>query len=267
MEHENISQPSLTESERILFTEKAISAGTMLGGPLVGAYLISENYKALNKNDDAKKTLIFGITVTLVFFPILLYVPEHIMDRIPEQVFHFFWAAVVYFIVKKYQGDSIIEHLVNGGKKGSGWIVFFSGLIGAVITFGYIIAFAFALTPYETVSHIPSDLLPLQIENTSGVLYYDTLNIKEPDAKVVGFFLTQLGYFNRESNNEAAYYKKDEIYYVGMGIPEFAWQNEGIQRGAKLLIQQLAASYPNHNYQVVLSSIDSTGEAKEFIIK
>lgn len=283
----DINQTAAESKGIKLFTERAIVISTILGGPLAGCYLISQNFKSLNDISKGKKSLIIGILFTLIFFPILLFIPSSIFDKISNFVFDLLWTISIYFIVKRYQKENIKTHIKNGGQSGSWSKVLIISIIAAVISIVYIMAVSLVILPNDYYDSkftngtqlnssisapseniaIPKNLTSLKIENTTGVVLYDSLNIKVSDAKVVGLLLIDLGYFGKDSNNEAAYYKSNNKYNVNIIIPEIAWEDPAIQKGGKWLLGQLNKTYPGHGFQVILTSFNSFGKSKEYIFK
>lgn len=263
----NISQPSLIEIGKPLFTKKAITVGTVFGGPLTGGYLLSENFKSLNKNIESRVTLIASAVITILIIPLLLFIPGHVADKIPEQLFHLLWAGIVFLLVKKYQRDSINSYLDNGGKKGSGWIVFYAIIVGTLLTFAYGFAFAYLIASNEPNDVALHNLTPIKNEFTKGVLYYDSIHIKSQDSKVVSLLLSQIGYFNDQMENEATYYKENETYYIGIYVDEQYWDEAQVKHDIKMITEQLLKSYPERKYIILLTSIDSKGNRKEFKIE
>lgn len=124
-----------------LYSSKAISGATFLGGPLAAGYLISENLKALNKPDEGRKSLIIGIITTVVLFGGIFMLPEKIIDKIPNQLFPLIYTGIIYGIVEWTQGDILKAHKENENSFFSGWraagIGFISLLIIGIGIFGY----------------------------------------------------------------------------------------------------------------------------------
>lgn len=58
-----------------IYSSKAISGATFLGGPLAAGYLISENFKGLNRHDEGRKSLIIGIITTIILFGGMFMLP------------------------------------------------------------------------------------------------------------------------------------------------------------------------------------------------
>lgn len=260
-------QPSLTETSQNIFTEKAITFGTVFGGPLAGGYLLSHNFKTFSKIDESKKTLAFSIGITLLIVPLFFYLPEYVSVKLPEQLFHLLWAGVIYFVVKKYQKESISSHLARSGRKGSGLVVFYVSLLSTFITLAYGIAFAYLMTPDESDYDETHNLISIKNGFSEGILYYDSLHIKIEDAKHVSVLLNQIGYFNDQFETEASYYVESNIYFVGLFVDEKYWSEIQVHNDVKKIIERLSKVFPEKKHNVVLRSVDPDGNNKELKIE
>lgn len=135
-----------------LYSEGWISAATYLGGPLGGLYMISKNFKQLNKEELASKTLRIGIIVTLVILPSILFLPEAFFELIPNSMIPLIYTTIVYFYMHTYQGKDIEAHFKNGGAKQSGWkaigIAILSLIISLLYTFSLVMLLPLSMLPF-----------------------------------------------------------------------------------------------------------------------
>lgn len=113
---------------RKLYSTKGVMAGTLLGGPLTGAYLLSKNYKALNQPEKVGKTWFFGILIFL--FIIVLAI---VAKQIPQVLFVVLYAWMGQFAAQKLQGSLLDKHAAEGGSFYSNWKAAGVGLIVSVI--------------------------------------------------------------------------------------------------------------------------------------
>lgn len=177
----------MTETESIienrtkdikLHSTKAISGATFLGGPLAAGYLISENFNALNKPDEGRKSLIIGIVTTLVLFGGLFMIPEKIIDKIPSQIIPLIYTGIIWAIVEWKQGDILKKHKENGNSFFSGWraagIGFASLLILGIGIFGY----AFLSTNDEIYEQYDSELAVFSKNENESLVFYDHIETK-----------------------------------------------------------------------------------------
>ncbi len=146
MKNNNLSTSVAKESLAYkLYTIGQISVASYFGGPIAGCYLMSVNFKHLNNGEIAKKTLLIGIISTLIFFPGILFVPEKIIDKIPEFLIPMIYTSIIGVYAKKLQGISIKEHIEKGGQKYSGWKVAGLVIIFSILTLVYLFAYAMFL--------------------------------------------------------------------------------------------------------------------------
>ncbi len=124
-----------------IYKDRAIWAGTFLGGPLVAGYLIAENFKVFGDTDKVKKTWIFAIVATVVIFGGIFLVPD--IDKIPKHIIPIIYTAIAYVLVQHYQGAKINSHISAGGQLFNWWRAAGIGLVGAIITFLSILGIAY----------------------------------------------------------------------------------------------------------------------------
>ena len=125
-----------------LHTQKNIVAATFLGGPLAGGYLISRNFRILGTKDAGEHSLLIAIiAAVLIFGNLFVLLPENF----PLIAIPIVSAAIVFYIVRSYQGQPIKEHLDKGNQKASPlWKAVGVGLIALVLSlqFSCIVAVA-----------------------------------------------------------------------------------------------------------------------------
>ena len=140
----SIGIPTITEqaleavkSTKKIYRDRAIWVGTILGGPLVTGYLISENFKVFNEIGKSKKTWFYAIIGTVLIISGVFLIPEEV--EIPNQIIPLIYATVAYFLVKHFQGQNISAYIALGGKT-FGWSrIIGISLIGFAITFIFVI--------------------------------------------------------------------------------------------------------------------------------
>lgn len=125
-----------------IYSEKAITTGTFLGGPLVAGYLIAENFKAFGDYNKAKNTWIISILSTILIFGLIFLIPENI--QIPNVIFPLIYMSIAGYLTKLYQQQKINEHINNRGEQFGWWRTIAISLVGCIITIGPIFGVAFA---------------------------------------------------------------------------------------------------------------------------
>lgn len=127
------------------YSQRAIGIATFFGGPLAACYLVRENYLALNKPDEAKKALLYGLLATVAVLGFIFMMPERVMDKVPNQVIPLIYTAIIYYVVEHTQGDTLKLHEKFGNEFISGWkaalVGFVAMLIFLSIIFGYVFLF------------------------------------------------------------------------------------------------------------------------------
>jgi hypothetical protein len=120
-----------------IYSKNWIVAGALLGGPMAGAFFLSQNFKAFGEENKSRKTLIIGGLVMLGLLLIVTFVPEAgqfgrlaaIMPVIMTNHFANF-----------YQKNKIDEHEKAGGKMQEWWRVLGITLLILLITFILVLA-------------------------------------------------------------------------------------------------------------------------------
>jgi hypothetical protein len=175
-----------------LYSSKAISGATFLGGPLAAGYLIGENFKALDKPNDGRNSLIIGIISTIILFGGIFMIPENLIDKIPQQLIPIAYTGIIWGIVEWKQGDILKSHKENGNSFFSGWraagIGFISLLILSIGIFGYI----FLSTDNELYEKYDAEIAKFSKNETETLAFYNNLNtksnfslLKELDKKII----------------------------------------------------------------------------------
>lgn len=141
---ETIQEQNKTKGLK-LYSQRAISIATFLGGPLAAGYLVRENYLELNKPDEAKKAFIYGLLTTVAVFGFIFIMPESIMEKVPNQIIPLIYTAIIYYVVEQTQGEILKLHKELGNEFYSGWkaarIGFVSLLLLITLIFGYFFLF------------------------------------------------------------------------------------------------------------------------------
>lgn len=141
---ETIQEQNKTKGLK-LYSQRAISIATFLGGPLAAGYLVRENYLELNKPDEAKKAFIYGLLTTVAVFGFIFIMPESIMEKVPNQIIPLIYTAIIYYVVEQTQGETLKLHKELGNEFYSGWkaarIGFVSLLLLITLIFGYVFLF------------------------------------------------------------------------------------------------------------------------------
>ena len=175
-----------------LYSSKAISGATFLGGPLAAGYLISENYKALDKPDIGRAALIIGIVVTVILFGGIFMLPETIIDKIPRQIIPLIYTGIIWGIVEWKQGDILKAHKENNNSFFSGWRAAGVGIVSLLIIGIGIFGYVFLSTDNELNEKYDAEIAQFSKNENETLIFYDHLNtetrnslIQELDEKTI----------------------------------------------------------------------------------
>lgn len=124
-----------------LFKKRVIVICAFLAGPLVGGYMIAENFKNIGERSNNIRTLIITIAFTVVVTLALLLLPG--LEKIPNIVFPMFFASVTSACIYFFQRDKLIEHSRNGGVYYNNTRAFVVSLTGLAIYVAFAVGLVF----------------------------------------------------------------------------------------------------------------------------
>ncbi len=117
-----------------VYNPSTISAATFFGGPLVGSYLIAENFKALGSR--RKATITWFVAILLIIFIIAIPQLFPSLSRMPNLPFIVLFTPIAGWTAKIFQSDAIKNHIEKGGNIYTLKRVVLIVLIGIAITVG-----------------------------------------------------------------------------------------------------------------------------------
>ena len=121
-----------------LYKDRAIFIGAFIGGPLVAGYLAAENFKLLVQPQKVRMAWIIAVSATIVIFGSLFVIPNR--EKIPNFLIPLVYSSIAQYIVQKYQGAAIKEHLDLGGPTFSNGRAVGIGLVGMAVLIAIIFA-------------------------------------------------------------------------------------------------------------------------------
>jgi len=236
--------------ERKLFTEKQINVSAFLGGPVPAGFLIYKNYVILGKEKEAYISLATTLLFTVVFFYIIIQLPQEIIDKIPNFVFTAFYGFLVALFFHKFMKSEVNSALETGVKKASNWSVAGLTLFGLVINLAIIFGFAVNQPFYDGEV----------IEANGNQLYYDqTIPISDVN-KLVSQFKDN-DFFGTDYGNIARLQMIDNEYVVTMVIDETLWTDSEIIN-TLTSIKWLMETNLQRKISLKLESVSLAGESK-----
>ncbi|MGV6829835.1 MAG: hypothetical protein ACWA45_10625 [Flavobacteriales bacterium] len=234
-----------------LYSSKAISGATFLGGPLAAGYLIGENFKAIDKQTEGRNSLIIGIISTIILFGGIFMIPENIIDKIPRQLIPLIYTGIIWGIVEWKQGDILKAHKENNNSFFSGWraagIGFISILILGIGIFGY----AFLSTNNELYEKYDTELAQFSKNENETLAFYDNLNtetnhslLKELNDKTIPKWKENIEIINKTNQFEnlpSELIKQNEILlkYSELRLQAFELFRQAIKEDTDVYTQQL----------------------------
>jgi hypothetical protein len=184
-----------------------IVAGTFIGGPLAGAWLIARNYRALGEPAQARGALIWGVVATAAMVALVVILPE----GTPNGVIPVAYSLVMGQIAHKLQGPRIKAHLEAGGRKGSGWLTVGIGAACLVVFFVVAMA-AFLAMPLERLVYGDCDV------------YWEN-GATEDQARSVGDYMVEIGVFAPEHALDITVSQPGEELRLAFTLAEGRWDD------------------------------------------
>lgn len=234
-----------------LYSSKAISGATFLGGPLAAGYLIGENFKAIDKPIEGRNSLIIGIISTIILFGGVFMIPENIIDKIPRQLIPIIYTVIIWGIVEWKQGDVLKAHEENNNSFFSGWRAAGIGFISLLILVIGIFGFVFLSKDNELYDKYDTELAQFSKNENETLVFYDNLNtetnyslLKELDEKMIPKWKENIEIINKTNQFEnlpSELIKQNEILlkYSELRIQAFELFRKAIKEDTDAYAQQL----------------------------
>jgi hypothetical protein len=125
-----------------LYKDRSVYVGTILGGPLVAGYLAAENFKQLGQPEKVKNAWFIAIIATLVLLGIAFFIPG--IQKTPGYIIPLLYSGIAQYLIQRFQGNAIKEHIQQGGQVYSVWRAVWIGLVGLVILAVVVVALILA---------------------------------------------------------------------------------------------------------------------------
>ena len=119
----------IEEQNIMLYSPRQMELATFLGGPLCGIYMLTANYKRLEKTEYARNVILIGSIMTALW---MLGALHPLFDNFPQVFYQAIPALMVGVICQKYHisKEDIIEEQRYTFR--SNWTVFIALIIGMV---------------------------------------------------------------------------------------------------------------------------------------
>lgn len=239
-----------------IFTEKAINIGTFLGGPIVGGYMLSENFKVLKEDDYSRRVLFATIIFFFVFFELLFMIPQPVAQKIPDAFFPLIYGGIGYWIYKSFQKKRIDEFIKAGGLKQSGLKITGITLFGMIITLAYILFRVSYMAPFEGEV--------MEFGASKHRIYYDQ-SINTKDVQIVGDALIQFGYFQSDLQQAVNLVKTADEYYLYINVIQKWWDNKDIIESLQSLEEAINAMNLEHHLKIRMYDETFSGRKEKLL--
>lgn len=235
-----------------IYSERAISVGTFMGGPLVGGYLMAENFKVFGDSDKVKKTWIISILATIAVFGLIFLIPENI--NIPNVVFPLVYMGITGYLVKVYQEKNINEHTKNGGEQHSWWRIIAISIIGCIVTIAPILGITFAT---EAANGNLSESTKHYGAMNHEIVYQNNINENEVD-KIAESFTK--GFFFDNALTKYVYLEKiNKNYEISISCNESVKDNPVAYEPFITLRNEMQKDFPRNKiiFKMVVDDLEN----------
>lgn len=114
-----------------IYKEKAVWLGTLLGGPLVTGYFISQNYKVFGEHEKAKQARAYSHIATVLLLAFMFTILDSV-DTLGAFL-PLSYTIISFYLVKHFQKKDMHQHLETGGAVFGWGRIITIGLIGLLI--------------------------------------------------------------------------------------------------------------------------------------
>ena len=173
-----------------LYSQKAIGIATYIGGPLAAGILIRRNFINLGSENLGKTSLIISVIFSTLIFSVIFYIPENIINKIPNLLVPAIYVLITYLLVHHYQGSKLKIHEEEKGAFYSGWKAAGIGFICFFITVVYIFLFALFSPEDPSTAEFNAGLTEFQSNEEIALRLY-SLSDSEDTQNVVNFIVNE----------------------------------------------------------------------------
>jgi fucose 4-O-acetylase-like acetyltransferase len=124
-----------TPPEYKLYTVGQITLAAFLGSPFPGFWLASRNFKALGQAKESRRSLMWGIGLTLACFIVAVILP----GSFPAIAVSLPFVIATRSMAKQWFGHNLTAHVAAGGRIGSWWISVLVGVVALVLILSIVI--------------------------------------------------------------------------------------------------------------------------------
>lgn len=191
-------ETSLENQSKGVYNAQKIWVGTIIGGPLVAGYMISENFKTLGERGKVINTWLITIAAFIIIFAASFTLN---LDRIPNQIIPLIYTGIAFIFVRLFQDEKINAHIkTNGRVFGWGRTICIT-IVGLLITIIMLIPVVL-LMGYSSDEPATNTTTNTTITKTYGNLkheiLFDKTNISEREVDRIADGLKKTTFFDSE---------------------------------------------------------------------
>jgi hypothetical protein len=125
---------------RKIYTVNMISVGTLLGGPLVGGYMLVENFKTLNDRSGQRQSILLTVVCLFLAIAFAFALPA---KHSPTFFMPFLLSSIYSLFTRKLQGEELKIFIANRGEQYTWWRALL--VTGLLLLISYVGLFVFVL--------------------------------------------------------------------------------------------------------------------------
>ena len=207
-----------------LFSPGSIGLVAFLAGPVGAFLLLAVNYWRMGKRGAAWTTVACCVLTMVALMMSVIALPESIPALlIGLPLFLVLWGAA-----KGLQGSAYDAHLRNGGEPASGWAATGFAVLGIALYFGAFLAY----DQYLNAS------FGQKIDYGGGEEVYYAKGATEADARALGSFLRQAGYFDGKGPKAVRVSLDGNRLVVSLIVQEWVLKDPEAQQELRMMGQQ-----------------------------
>lgn len=237
------------------YSEKALSLGIFIGGPLTAGYFFAQNFKALGEPGKAKKSWMIAFLATVVIFGGSVLIPDDV--KIPNQLIPFIYTAIAALLFQQYQGKRIAALLPSKSQFYSLWRAAGIGIIGITVTLLPILGISLMIdqlnaTPYSS----------LHYGRLGHEISFDNSNITVQEVNKIADALVETGFFDQALAKYVHLHKKNEGYELSIFVRAGIENNPEALQPFRELRADVQSLFPRHTIVFKLVADDLTYTVK-----
>lgn len=202
----------LVTTEQKIYKEREIIFGAYLGGPLVGGYMLAENFKVLQQRDKVKKTWLFTILITFIMLGIAMILPDSI--NFPNFLFPLIYTFIGVLVFNSYQKTKVQAHIQANGAVHSWGRTIGVSIIGLAI----FVSIVLCIVGLTQLSYLKADTKTYGI--VKNEISYDKENITEVEIDKVAEGFKTMGFFDDEIPKYIFVEKEGNSYVISVSCSE-----------------------------------------------